>query len=157
MNNFWKLIVSIAIAEGAGLIGTVFTTPAIPTWYRGLVKPEFAPPNWVFAPVWTALFLLMGIALWLVWKRGWDRPEVKNAIIIFFIQLVLNVLWSAIFFGMQNPGAAFAEIIVLWVSILATIFAFARISAPAAWLLTPYILWVTFASYLNFAIWRLNR
>lgn len=151
-----KLIIAIIVSEGAGIIGSFFTTPSIPGWYRGLAKPELAPPNWIFGPVWTTLFLLMGIAAFLVWKRGLDRRNVRIALGIFLIQLALNTLWSVIFFGLQNPGLAFAEIIVLWLAILATIIAFAKISRTAAWLLVPYILWVSFAGYLNYAIWMLN-
>ncbi|MBI4281690.1 tryptophan-rich sensory protein [Candidatus Uhrbacteria bacterium] len=157
LNNTAKLIIAIGISELAGVIGAVFTTPSIPTWYAGLTKPEFGPPNWIFAPVWTTLFALMGIAMWLVWKRGLGEPGVKRALIIFDVQLVLNVLWSIIFFGLHNPGAAFAEIIILWLAIFATIIAFAKISRSAAWLLAPYILWVSFAAYLNYAIWMLNK
>ncbi|MGE5392500.1 MAG: TspO/MBR family protein [Candidatus Saccharibacteria bacterium] len=156
MKNFWKLILAIVVCEGAGLIGTIFTTPAIPGWFKTLSRPDFAPPNWLFAPVWTTLFLLMGIAAWLVWRRGLNEPGVKKALGIFVLQLVLNVGWSAIFFGLKNPGLAFVEIILLWLAILWTVIVFARISKPAGWLLLPYIAWVTFASVLNFAIWRLN-
>lgn len=156
MKNFWKLILAIVVCEGAGLIGTIFTTPAIPGWFKTLNRPDFAPPNWLFAPVWTTLFLLMGIAAWLVWRRGLNEPGVKKALGIFVLQLVLNVGWSAIFFGLKNPGLAFVEIILLWLAILWTVIVFARISKPAGWLLLPYIAWVTFASVLNFAIWRLN-
>lgn len=156
MKNFWKLILAIVVCEGAGLIGTIFTTPAIPGWFKTLNRPDFAPPNWLFAPVWTTLFLLMGIAAWLVWRRGLNEPGVKKALGIFVLQLVLNVGWSAIFFGLKNPGLAFVEIILLWLAIVWTVIVFARISKPAGWLLAPYIAWVTFASVLNFAIWRLN-
>lgn len=151
-----KLIISILIAEAAGAIGSIFTVPSIGGWYATLVRPDIAPPNWVFGPVWTMLFALMGIAAFLVWRRGLDRADVKATLSIFIGQLVLNVLWSLIFFGLHSPGGAFAELIVLWLAIIATIIAFARISKVAAWLLAPYILWVTFAAYLNFMIWTLN-
>jgi tryptophan-rich sensory protein len=156
MNNIWKLIIAILVSEGAGIIGSFFTVSAIQTWYKTLIRPQLAPPNWVFGPVWTTLFLLMGIAARLVWKQGLARGNVKLALAIFLIQLALNVIWSVIFFGGRNPGGAFIEIIFLWVAILATIVTFARVSSPAAWLLVPYIAWVTFAGYLNFAIWKLN-
>ena len=146
----------IVVAELAGIIGAVFTTPAIPTWYATLARPELSPPNWIFGPVWTTLFALMGIAAFLVWQKGIQRKEVKIALGIFIVQLILNTLWSIIFFGMQSPGAAFGEIIILWLAILATIITFAKISRIAAWLLVPYILWVTFAGYLNYFIWILN-
>lgn len=154
--NFGPLLLWILLAEGAGLIGSVFTAPAIPIWYAGLIKPELAPPNWVFGPVWTTLFLLMGIAAFLVWRRPVSKQR-TFALTIFYVQLFLNVLWSFLFFGKHNPGAALFEIGVLWVAIATTIWAFARVSKRAAWLLVPYLLWVSFASYLNFALWTLNR
>ncbi len=150
------LVIAIIIPQAAGLIGTVFTTPAIPTWYAALTKPALNPPSWVFGPVWTTLFVLMGIASFLVWRHGWDNKKVKVALSLFGVQLVLNTLWSIIFFGAQNPGLAFAGLVVLWLAIAATIITFARVSKAAAWLLVPYICWVTFAGYLNFAIWQLN-
>lgn len=151
-----KLIGCIAIAETAGIIGSLFTLPSIPTWYAGLTKPALAPPNWIFGPVWTTLFALMGVAAFLVWRKGIDRTDVKVALGIFLGQLVLNTLWSIIFFGFQNPGGAFIEIIFLWVAIIATIIACTKVSKPAAWLLVPYILWVSFAAYLNYSLWILN-
>ena len=154
--NPLKLLTAIVISEAAGIIGSLFTASAIPGWYASLIKPQLAPPNWVFGPVWTTLYALMGIAAFLVWKRGLERREVKTALAIFVGQLALNTLWSIIFFGLKNPGAAFIEIILLWLAILATIIAFAKISKPAAWLLVPYLLWVSFAGYLNYAIWALN-
>jgi len=155
-NNVLKLVTAVVVSELAGIIGSFFTAPSIPTWYPTIVKPAFNPPAWVFGPVWTTLFALMGIAAYLVWKKGLNRKEVRIALIIFIGQLVLNTLWSIIFFGWHSPRGAFAEIILLWLAILTTIIAFARISKPAAWLLVPYILWVSFAAYLNYAIWTLN-
>ncbi len=156
MKNSYKLIIAIIGSELAGIIGSVFTTPSITGWYQTLNKPEIAPPNWVFGPVWTTLFALMGIAAFLVWKRGWDRREVKIALSIFIGQLVLNTLWSIIFFALRSPGAALVELIFLWLAILATMIAFGKISRAAAWLLLPYIMWVSFAGYLNYLIWSLN-
>ncbi len=179
MKNTAKLIISILICEGAGIIGSFFTAPAIKTWYASLEKPVFSPPNWLFAPVWTILFLLMSISLYLVWGRNWkvEASENKsakkawnpiseklwsgtwkeeNAVAIFVLQLVLNVLWSVIFFGLKFPSIAFAEILMLWVAILYTIVNFYRISKLAAYLLIPYILWVSFATILNFSIVLLN-
>jgi len=156
MNNTIKLIVALVISQLAGIIGAIFTTPAIDGWYAGIVKPALNPPSWIFGPVWTTLFVLMGIAAFLVWKQGLERRDVRIALGIFVGQLVLNTLWSIIFFSLQSPGGAFIEIIFLWLAILATIVTFAKISRPAAWLLVPYILWVSFASYLNYAIWMLN-
>lgn len=153
----WRVLIGfILLAEGAGIIGSFFTTPAIGSWYAFLAKPELAPPNWVFGPVWTTLFLLMGIAAFLVWRARADKKKVRIALGVFVLQLALNTLWSIIFFGLRNPGAAFIEIILLWASIAATIFLFARVSKPAALLLLPYIAWVSFASYLNYMIWLLN-
>lgn len=157
MHNITKLIIAVVVSELAGVIGAVFTTPAIRSgWYAGIVKPALNPPAWVFAPVWTTLFALMGIAAFLVWKRGLGYPGVKRALIIFDVQLILNVLWSVIFFGLHNPGAAFAEIIILLLSIFVTMIVFAKISRLAVWFLVPYILWVSFATYLNYSIWVLN-
>ncbi len=155
-NNILKLITAIVLSEMAGVIGSIFTVSSIPTWYATLARPELSPPNWIFGPVWTTLFALMGIAAFLVWQKGLNRRDIQVALSIFIIQLVLNTLWSIIFFGMQNPGAAFVEIIILWLAILATIIRFSKISRVAAWLLVPYILWVTFAGYLNYFIWILN-
>ena len=154
MNKIWKFVLSILISFLAGGIGSIFTTPAIRDWYPTLVKPSFNPPNWLFGPAWTLLYLLMGIALYLVWTSV--KENKKSAYIFFFTQLFLNALWSIIFFGAHQTGWAFFEIVLLWLAILAAIFAFYRISKPAAYLLIPYILWVTFAAILNFAIWRLN-
>ena len=164
INNTFKLIITIVVSELAGIIGSVFTTPSITGWYAGIVNPAINPPAWVFGPVWTTLFALMGIAAFIVWEKGLDRKDVKIALGIFIGQLVLNTLWSIIFFGsttltingLNNIGIAFIEIIFLWLAILATIIAFYKISKPAAWLLAPYILWVSFAMYLNYAIWALN-
>lgn len=164
MRDVLGLAVAIGVAQLAGIIGSFFTAPSIPGWYETLVKPALNPPSWVFGPVWITLYALMGIAAFLVWKKGWHRTDVKVALIFFSIQLVLNALWSIIFFGstsltingLNNIGIAFIEIVILWLAIVATIWAFARVSKPAAWLLAPYILWVSFAMYLNYSIWMLN-
>ncbi len=157
INNTFKLIIAIVISELAGIIGSVFTMSSIAGWYSTLVKPALNPPSWVFGPVWTTLFALMGISAFLIWKKGLGRKDVKIALGIFLGQLVLNTFWSIIFFGLHFPGGAFIEIIFLWLAILATIIAFAKISKPAMWLLLPYILWVSFAGYLNYSIWQLNQ
>jgi benzodiazapine receptor len=149
-------IVSIVICQSAGLIGSLFTTPSIPTWYAGLQKPPFNPPNVVFAPVWTVLFFLMGVSLFLVWRFGFEKRVVKVSLILFFSQLVLNILWSVLFFGLKQPMLAFIEIVILWIFILLTIIYFFKVSRTASILMIPYILWVSFASILNFFIWRLN-
>lgn len=156
MNNALKLIIAIVVSELAGIIGSIFTTSAITGWYSTIVRPEFAPPNWIFGPVWTTLFALMGISAFLIWKKGLENKDVRIALGIFLGQLVLNIFWSLIFFNLQSPGGAFIEIIFLWIAILATIILFSRISKPAAWLLVPYILWVSFAAVLNYSIWSIN-
>ncbi len=146
----------ILIAEGAGIVGSIFTTPEIAGWYTTLVKPELNPPSWVFGPVWTTLFLLMGVAAFLVARAGWDRLDVKKALGVFVLQLVLNSMWSLAFFGLHSPALALGVIIILWIAILTTIIAFSRVSKTASYLLYPYILWVSFAAYLNLAIVLLN-
>lgn len=156
MSNTLKLIIAIVVSQLAGIIGSLFTAPAIGGWYTTLAKPTLNPPAWVFGPVWTTLFVLMGTAAFLVWKRGLDRRDVRIALGVFIGQLVLNTLWSIIFFGLQSPGGALVEMVFLWLAILATIVAFVKISKTAAWLLAPYILWVSFAGYLNYSIWMLN-
>ncbi len=145
----------VALCEAAGIVGSLFTAPAIAGWYTTLARPALAPPNWVFAPVWATLFLLMGVAAFLVWKQHTHILKYVG-MSLFAVQLALNVLWSFIFFGLHSPGAAFAEIILLWFTIAATLWVFAKISKPAAWLLSPYLAWVTFATYLNWMLWLLN-
>lgn len=151
-----RLATAVVACELIGGSGAFFTAAAIPTWYATLARPAFAPPNWIFGPVWSTLFLLMGVAAWLVWERGWQRREVRVALGMFAAQFALNILWSALFFGLHNPGAAFAEIVVLWCAIVAAIVTFGRVSRPAVWLLAPYLAWVTFAAYLNLMLWLLN-
>ena len=154
LNNFFKLVIAIVVSELAGVIGSVFTVSAIPNWYAGLVKPSLNPPSWIFGPVWVTLYALMGVALWLIWKS--DSPQKIKAIWLFVIQLVLNAIWSPVFFGLHSIGDALAIIILLWAAIVLTIFVFAKVSKTAAYLLIPYILWVSFAAYLNYSIWVLN-
>ncbi|HEY5221314.1 MAG TPA: TspO/MBR family protein [Candidatus Paceibacterota bacterium] len=155
-SDWFKLVIAVVVSEVAGIIGSIFTVSAIPTWYATLAKPALNPPAWVFGPVWTTLYLLMGIAVFLVWRKGWDSKGVKTALSLFAIQLILNALWSIIFFGLHSPAWALVDIITMWIAIVATIVAFAKTSRPAAWLLVSYILWVSFALYLNYSIWRLN-
>jgi tryptophan-rich sensory protein len=155
MNNLWKLIISLIIPQLAGGIGSIFTSASVGTWYKTLKKSPLNPPSWVFGPVWTTLFLLMGIALYLVWRKD-DAGGRTLAFWIFGIQLALNVLWSLLFFGLHRPDLALMEIAVLWLAILANIIIFYSISKPAALLLLPYLLWVSFAAYLNYDLWRLN-
>ena len=153
--NIIKLILAIIICQLAGIVGSIFTSPNITTWYASIVKPAFNPPNWIFAPVWTTLFLLMGISLYLIIKEK-QTPKIRLAEGVFAIQLILNIIWSVLFFGLNNIGAAFAEIIILWIAIAATIYYFYKISKPAAYLLVPYIAWVSFATILNYSIFMLN-
>ena len=150
-----KLIASIVICQLAGVIGAFFTTPSISSWYAGLNKPFFNPPSWLFGPVWTLLYLLMGVSLYLVWSQK-NQAGKKLALTIFAIQLGLNSFWSIVFFGLQLPWVAFLEILVLLFFIVLTIVKFFPISKKSAYLLIPYLLWVSFASVLNFYIARLN-
>jgi len=124
-------------------------------WYASINKPDWNPPAWVFGPVWTLLYTMMAISAWLVWKKS-GFGSAKIALTLFFVQLLLNGLWSQIFFGQQEIGWAFAEIVVLWIAILLTIIYFFKQSKVAGWLMIPYLLWVTFAGYLNYTIWILN-
>ena len=152
-----KLIVSIVACEGAGGIGAIFTMPAIPTWYAGLKKPAFIPPNSVFGPIWITLYLLMGIAVFVVWREGFDQGGVPLAFAVFWGQLVLNILWSVIFFGHRSILGGMVTIFLLWIAILVTIVTFFGVSAVAGGLLIPYIVWVSIAANLNARIWMLNR
>lgn len=149
------LALSIVICFGAAGLGSWLTPPSIEGWYSGLVKPAWTPPNWLFGPVWSALYLCMAIAAWLVWRSA-GFSGARFALGLFSVQLVLNVCWSAIFFWAHRPGLAFAEIVLLWVLILATTVAFRPLSRVAALLMTPYLLWVAYAATLNYGIWRLN-
>jgi tryptophan-rich sensory protein len=154
MKNWAKAVISIAIPQLVAAAGAYFTITGRGSWYEAIERPEWNPPNWVFGPVWTLLYILMGIAFYLVWKSG--KPA-RLAMILWCVQLGLNFLWSYLFFGQHQIGWALVEIIALWLAILATIFAFAKINKGASWLLVPYISWVSFAAILNYAIWIMNR
>ncbi|MBU1111881.1 MAG: TspO/MBR family protein [archaeon] len=154
--NYWKLIISLVVCQLAGVIGSFFTVSSVSTWYLTLTKPSFNPPSWVFGPVWITLFFLMGISLYLVWNSYDKKKDTKIALSFFSAQLVLNSLWSIFFFGLRNPLLAFIEIIILWISILLTTIYFYKKSKTAAYLLIPYLCWVTFAALLNFIIFYLN-
>lgn len=154
-SNFLKLVLSIAVCLGAGALGSIFTMSAIDTWYAELVKPAGNPPAWVFGPVWTTLYVLMGIALYLVWQKGASATR-NSALKLFAFQLILNAVWSPVFFGLQKVGLALVVIMLMWLAILLTIIAFKKVSKTAAWLLVPYILWVSYATYLNWSLWILN-
>jgi len=154
--NIIRLIVSILIPQAAGAIGAMLTLPSVSSWYAGLNKPPFNPPDWIFGPVWTALYLLMGISLYFAWKKGLHRKDVKTAVILFALQLLLNVAWTYLFFYLHKPLTAFVEIIVLWLCIAGTMISLFRVSTRAGVLFIPYLIWVSFASVLNFFLWRLN-
>ena len=156
-NTILKLVISIIASFAAGGIGSPFTFKAITTWYPGLKKPPYTPPNWAFGPVWTTLYILMGISAFLVWQNGLDTSDAMLAFTLFWIQLTLNALWSIIFFGMKSKGGGAITIIVLWLLILATMISSFQISGWAGALLIPYIVWVSIASYLNIGIWLLNK
>ncbi len=157
MKKGFRLFAAVLICELSGIIGSLFTTPAIPGWYAGLTKPAFNPPSWIFAPVWTILYALMGLAAWLVYDRGVRRADVKRALFVFVAQLILNVLWSIMFFGAHQILGAFVLIVALWILILGTILRFHKISKAGAYLLAPYLLWVGFATVLNASLYVLNR
>jgi tryptophan-rich sensory protein len=157
MKRTFGILISVVICELAGIIGSVFTTPSIPGWYEGLVKPPFNPPNWIFGPVWTILYAMMGVAAYLVYEKGMRNKEVKRAMAVFAGQLLLNTLWSIVFFGAHMILAGAVVIVLLWVGILDSILLFRPISKLAAGLLVPYILWVSFATVLNSSLYILNR
>jgi tryptophan-rich sensory protein len=154
-NSVVKLLVAIVVCQLAGAFGSIFTFSSIPTWYTTLKKPSFSPPNWLFGPVWLTLYTLMGISLYFVWNKDLNK-NVKNSVTIFGIQLFLNALWSFLFFGLKSPIYGLVGIVALWISIIITIFKFYKISKNAAYLLLPYIAWVTFAMCLNYFVWILN-
>ena len=149
------LLCFVVVCIGVGRLSAYITAPAMEVWYPFLIKPAFTPPDWAFPAVWTLLYLAMAIAAWLVWKAG-PRGEVWPAITLFLVQLVLNGVWSFLFFGLQAPGLALLELAVLVIAIVATIVRFQRHSTIACYLMMPYLLWVLYAGLLNFEIWRLN-
>jgi len=154
-NSWLSVLPFIAVCFAAGGIGSLATKRSVQTWYPQLKKPDWNPPNWAFAPVWTLLYVLMALSAWIAWRQaGWERAS--GALVLFGIQLAANCAWSLIFFSMHKIGAAFVDICILLTMIIATSVAFYSISFLAAWLLIPYIAWVTFASYLNFRIWQMN-
>jgi tryptophan-rich sensory protein len=155
IKDILKLVASVILCQIAGFLGSLFTTPAIPTWYKTLNKPFFTPPNWIFSPVWISLFILMGISLFFVWRRQ-GHPRLRIALFFFFVQLILNVLWSVAFFGLRSPLLGLIDIVLLWIAILFTILNFLKVSKFAGVLLIPYFLWVSFAALLNFFLWVLN-
>ncbi|MEM4359429.1 MAG: TspO/MBR family protein [Candidatus Bilamarchaeaceae archaeon] len=155
MKDYQKLAISVAIPLLCGFLGSFFTSSSVSTWYETLAKPAFNPPNWLFAPVWTLLFILIGISFYLVWKEDFGNRRTM-AIGVYAVQLLLNLGWSFLFFGLKNPFLAFIEIIALWSAILINIAVFYKISKKAGLLLVPYLLWVSFASLLNYYVFLLN-
>ena len=157
LNSVIKLVISILASLAAGGIGSLFTFKAIPTWYAGLKKPRYTPPNKVFGPIWTTLYILMGISVFFVWQKGLATNGALLAFVLFWIQLAVNTMWSIIFFGLKSKGGGVVAIIVLWLLILSTMVTSFRVSIWAGALLVPYIVWVTIASYLNIGVWILNK
>ena len=153
--SFVVLLAFVAVCLGVSSIGAAITYSSIDTWYPSLAKPALTPPEWVFAPVWTALYLMMAVAAWRIWSHG-GRPEVNVALACFGVQLTLNLLWTVLFFGLRSPAAALIEIIVLLVAIVVTTIAFFRVDRTAGWLFVPYLAWTAFAAVLVLGIWRLN-
>ncbi len=154
--NYKRLVVSLVLPQLAGIIGSFFTVSAIPVWYAGLEKPGFSPPNWLFGPAWVMLYFLMGISVYLIWQKMGENKAAKSAFWLFWIHLFFNAIWSIIFFGLQNPGLAFVNIVIIWLLIIVLMIKFWGINRWAAYLLIPYLLWVSFASLLNYFIWYLN-
>lgn len=157
--DYKKLVICLLIPQLAGLLGSIANFTSLDSWYISLVKPSFNPPSWIFGPVWTFLFLLMGLSLYLVWQKkgSFHKKQWNLTIKIFSVQLGLNILWSYLFFFFHNPLAGFLEIILLWIFILLNIIYFYKLNKTAGLLLVPYLLWVSFATFLNFNLWILNR
>ncbi|WP_310556311.1 TspO/MBR family protein [Flavobacterium sp.] len=156
LSNNWKLVICIIICQSTGIISGFLTNTQNNTWYDTIIKPSWNPPGYLFGPVWTILYFLMAISLWIVWKSNSIKPMKQQAMLFFAAQLFLNFWWTILFFKLQCPLCAFIEIIVMIVLIFFTIFRFAEISKTAAWLLVPYISWVFFATILNYKLWVLN-
>ncbi|MEA1925512.1 MAG: TspO/MBR family protein [Candidatus Altiarchaeota archaeon] len=156
MKDHYKLTIAVVVSLMAGAIGSISTSDAIPTWYATLEKPELTPPGWVFAPIWAVLYILMGLAAYIVWKEGLHKLEVKTALTLYTTQLTLNVLWSILFFGLRNPLYALFDISALLILLILTAKQFREINKNAALLLMPYLLWVLYAAFLNLNIWLLN-
>jgi tryptophan-rich sensory protein len=157
MTTVFKLLISMAAPLLVGGLSSMATAQGVKEWYPSLVKPSFNPAPWIFGPVWTFLYILMGISTFLVWQKGWDNNLVRTALVGFSLHLILNGLWSILFFGMKSPGLAFVEIIILWFAILVTLVLYWRVTTVAGVLFLPYAGWVMFAAVLNGSIWILNR
>ena len=152
-----KLVISVAICVLGGYLGSFFTATSAGSWYAAIKKPALNPPSWIFAPVWTILYIMIGASASLIWNKGLGNNDVRMALTVFVLQLALNFAWSPAFFGMKSPLMGLVIIILMWCAILATIMLFYRVSQPAAYLLVPYLLWVSFATYLNASIYFLNK
>jgi len=158
MNKVVKIGIALIVCLMVGYSASVVTRPSVEIWYPTIIKPGFNPPNWIFMPVWTLLYILMAVAAGLVWDKIKEQnEEVKKALGFFVIQLILNAVWSYIFFGLKNPMLALIEIVLLWLMIYETYLKFSKINKTAGYLLIPYIAWVAFAGILNASIWWLNR
>lgn len=152
-----KLASSVAFSLGAGGLGAFFSAQSVNSWYTALIKPSFTPPSWVFGPVWTVLYIMMGLSFYLIWRRLPLNKGLKIPHLVYFAQLILNTAWSAVFFGLRSIKGGTIVISALWLSIVGTMYYFRKLSRTAAWLLLPYLAWVTFAGILNYTIWRHNR
>ena len=157
MKKLGKLVCSVSLCLMTGFVGSFSTMNSVKTWYADLSRPSFTPPDWTFGVVWPILYVMMGISVFMIWNRGLDKRKVKVALGLFVLQLVLNGLWTPIFFGLHMIALALIEIVLLWIAILLTILVFWRISKAATFFLFPYILWVSFAAILNTALWYLNK
>ena len=158
MNKYLKISIFVATCIAVGYLSGIVTRSSVETWFPTLVKPSFNPPGWIFAPVWSLLYAMMGVAAGLIWSRiDYEKEAVRNALIFFVVQLALNALWSLLFFGLKNPLLALIEILLLWLMIYETYIKFTKIDKIAGYLLIPYILWVSFAAVLNASIWWLNK
>ena len=156
LNSPWKNAAALAVCIAVTFLAPALGAWAMPgEWYASLRKPSWNPPSWLFGPVWTALYLMMATAAWLVWRRGGCSGQ-RRALTLYLVQLVLNAAWTPLFFGLKMPGIAFAEILLLLAAVVTTAFAFRRVNKAAGALLVPYIAWVSFAGFLNFTLWRLN-
>lgn len=154
--SFFSVIGWIVLCELAGIVGSVFTVSSIPTWYQTLVKPVFSPPNWVFGPVWTTLYALMGIAVYRVWSLGMKKESVRHAVYLFVMHLALNAIWSPIFFGARQIPLAFVTIAIMWLTLITVMFRFEKLDKMSALFLVPYLAWISFAMVLNYNLWILN-
>lgn len=157
LSPFWKLAIAIVICELTGIVSGLISQSDLNSWYRTLEKPSWNPPSWLFGPVWTTLYILMAVALWLVWKHDTRESLKQRAMWVFALQLFLNFCWSILFFNLHSPELAFVDIVIMLITIAITIFLFYRISRPAAYLLIPYLAWVCFATILNYTLMTMNN